>query len=152
METTTIITKNARETQRAGQFLAEELLKEKIEKDATVIALEGDLGGGKTTFTQGMIGGLGISEEITSPTFVILKKYEIPVNGQRLKFFYHLDCYRLNNEQDILDLDFKQLIGNPENLVVIEWAEKIKKILPQDTILIKFEYLGQDERQIEINL
>lgn len=151
METIIIITKNARETQKVGQFLAEEILKEKRKKYAMVIALEGDLGGGKTTFTQGMIKGLDIGEEATSPTFVILKKYEIPTSGKQLKFFYHIDCYRLNSAQDILDLDFKHIVGNPENLVVIEWAEKIKEILPKDTLWIKFKYLDKDEREIEIN-
>ncbi|MFH1188935.1 MAG: tRNA (adenosine(37)-N6)-threonylcarbamoyltransferase complex ATPase subunit type 1 TsaE, partial [bacterium] len=82
-----MITKNDRETRRAGELLAQE-----IKKTPLVIALEGDLGAGKTTFIQGIAKGLGIQEQITSPTFVIMKKY--PINGG---FFYHLDCYRLNS-------------------------------------------------------
>lgn len=133
-----IITESAWETQRVGFFLAEEITQDKTKsRRAFVIGLEGDLGSGKTTFIQGMAKGLKIKERITSPTFVIIKK---------INFFYHIDCYRVKSK-DILDLGFKEIISQP-NLVVIEWAEKIKKILPRDTFWIKFKYLDRDKRKI----
>jgi len=135
-----IITKSAKETQKVGRFLAEETMKGKrIKGKAIIIALEGDLGGGKTTFVQGFAKGLGIKDKITSPTFVIFKKYD---------FLYHVDCYRIESK-DLLELDFNEMINN-ENIVVIEWAERVKKILPKDTLWLKFEYLDKNKRKIII--
>lgn len=132
-----IITRNYRETRRAGELLVKE-----IEKTPLVVALEGELGAGKTTFIQGMAKGLGVKDQITSPTFVIMKRYGLP-DG----FFYHLDCYRLHSADDVLDLGFKEII-RPGNIIAIEWAEKIKDILPADTLWLQFEYLNKDERKI----
>lgn len=141
-ETLRIVTKSAQETKKVGEFLAQEIIKS---KKALIIGLEGELGSGKTTFIQGMAKGLRIKERITSPTFVIFKKFKLgPV--PHLKYFYHIDCYRLSSPQDLLDLGFKEIISQP-NLVVIEWAEKIKKILPKDTFWIKFEYLDKDKEK-----
>lgn len=143
-----IITESALETQKVGKVLAEEIIGQpaKKNKKALVIGLEGELGSGKTTFIQGLAKGLGIKERITSPTFVIFKKFNFRL-ASHLQYFYHIDCYRLNSAQDLLDLGFKEIISQP-NLIVIEWAEKIKKILPQDTWWIRFEYLDKDKRKI----
>ncbi len=136
-----IITKSAKETQRVGMFLAEEFIKNKPDKNkAVVVALEGDLGGGKTTFIQGFAKGLGIKDKITSPTFVIMKKYN---------FLYHIDCYRIKNK-DLLELDFNEIISNNRNFIVIEWAERVKKILPKNTLWLKFEYIDKNKRKILI--
>jgi len=141
-ETLRIVTKNFKETKKVGEFLAREIIKS---KKALIIGLEGELGSGKTTFIQGMAKGLRIKERITSPTFVIFKKFKLGL-VPHLKYFYHIDCYRVQSK-DLLDLGFKEIISQP-NLVVIEWAEKIKKILPKDTFWIKFEYLDKDKREI----
>ncbi len=136
-----IITKSAKETQRVGMFLAEEFIKNKPDKNkAVVVALEGDLGGGKTTFIQGFAKGLGIKDKITSPTFVIMKKYN---------FLYHIDCYRIK-DKDLLELDFNEIISNNCNFIVIEWAERVKKILPKNTLWLKFEYIDKNKRKILI--
>lgn len=141
-ETLRIVTKSAQETKKAGEFLAQEIIKS---KKTLIIGLEGELGSGKTTFIQGMAKGLKIKERITSPTFVIMKKFKFgPVS--HLKYFYHIDCYRVQSK-DLLDLGFKEIISQP-NIVVIEWAEKIKKILPKDTFWIRFEYLDKYKREI----
>jgi len=140
-----VIIQSAEEMQKVGKYLSNEILKEILEnKKAIVIGLEGDLGSGKTTFVQGIAKGLGIKEKITSPTFVIMKKYD---------FLYHIDCYRIKSK-DLLELDFKEIIKQSGNIVVIEWAERIKKVLPKDVIWMKFEYLDKDKRKIiyeEIN-
>jgi len=141
-ETLRIVTKSAQETKKAGEFLAQEMIKG---KKTLIIGLEGELGSGKTTFIQGMAKGLKIKERITSPTFVIMRKFKFePVS--HLKYFYHIDCYRVQSK-DLLDLGFKEIVSQP-NMVVIEWAEKIKKILPKDTFWIRFEYLDKDKRKI----
>ncbi|MFH1611901.1 MAG: tRNA (adenosine(37)-N6)-threonylcarbamoyltransferase complex ATPase subunit type 1 TsaE [bacterium] len=148
MESTIITTKNAKETQKAGQVLAKGILKEEDRQYATVVALQGELGGGKTTFVQGMVEGLRIKEQITSPTFVILKRYDI--DNKDYNYFYHIDCYRLNSEQDILDLDFKNIVSNSKNIIAIEWAEKVKSILPDNTIWINFKYIDKNKREIVV--
>ncbi|MBL7155061.1 MAG: tRNA (adenosine(37)-N6)-threonylcarbamoyltransferase complex ATPase subunit type 1 TsaE [Candidatus Portnoybacteria bacterium] len=145
-ETLRIVTKSAKETKKVGEFLAQEIIKS---KKTLIIGCQGELGSGKTTFIQGMAKGLEIRERITSPTFVIFKKFKLR-STPHLKYFYHIDCYRVQSK-DLLDLGFKEIISQP-NLVVIEWAEKIKKILPKDTFWIKFKHLDQDKRRISLRI
>src|SRR3989344_584801 len=90
-----IFTKSDKETKKLGEVLAREILKEKPKKRALVISLEGDLGAGKTTFTQGFGEALGVREKIQSPTFVILKIYKINKKSN-FKNFIHVDAYRIN--------------------------------------------------------
>ncbi len=127
-------------------------------KRAFVVALEGELGGGKTTFLQGFAKGLGIKEKILSPTFVILKRFKISrlirvssAAGENLKFknFYHLDCYRIRKAEEILDLGFKKIVSDPGNIVAIEWANKIKKIIPKNALWLKFEFVDKNKRKIK---
>jgi len=107
-----------------------------------VFGFVGNLGAGKTTFIQSFAKGLGVKGRLTSPTFVLMKKY-----GN----LYHLDCYRIKSHKDIMALDFQEVVSNFKNVILIEWAEKIKKILPKDTVWIKFKILNKDKRKIEIN-
>jgi tRNA threonylcarbamoyladenosine biosynthesis protein TsaE len=145
-----IVTENTEETQKVGEFLAKEIrVSKNNQKGALVIGLEGDLGGGKTTFVQGLAKGLGIKDKITSPTFVILKKYDIKRRTQDIKCLYHLDCYRIG-PKDLSDLDFKEIIKNPQNVIVIEWVERIKKNLPANAFWIKFKYLDKNKRELLI--
>lgn len=145
-------TKSAEETQNLGGRLARGILKSKLQNrltgGAVVLALEGDLGGGKTTFLQGFANDLGIKEKILSPTFVIQKRFDI--NKNNFKNFYHIDCYRLKDEKDILELDFKNIIKNPENIVAIEWPERIKKIMPENAIAIEFKFIDEQTRELTI--
>jgi len=146
------ITKNEKETKKLAKILANEILKQKkvyseqlvvslveSSRGAAVIGLEGNLGAGKTTFIQAFAKGMGIRKRLTSPTFVLMKKYNN---------LYHLDCYRIKDSQDVLALDFKEIISEPKNIILIEWAEKIKRILPKDKIWIKFKILGKTQRII----
>ena len=110
-------------------------------KDSLVIGLVGDLGGGKTTFLQGFAKGLGIKEKILSPTFIIIRK---------IKNFYHIDCYRIKKAKELLDLGFRRIISSPGNIVAIEWADRVKSLLPKNYILVKFEFVGSDIRKITI--
>lgn len=140
-KTLEIITKSAQETQKIAKLLAKEILNRLEDHKALVIGLQGELGSGKTTFVQGLAKGLGIKNSITSPTFVILKRYK--------KYFYHIDCYRIKS-RDLLDLDFKEIIKQPKNVIIIEWAERVKKILSRDTLWIKFGYLDKNKRKITL--
>jgi len=149
------------QTRKAGEKLAEEVIKTPKKDKAIIIGLKGDLGGGKTTFLQGFAKGLGIKERVLSPTFVLLRRYRIPKTKssanskiQTLKFknFYHIDCYRLEKLEEILDLDFKKVASNPQNILAIEWSDKIEKILPPGTIRINLEFISKNKRKITINI
>lgn len=144
-----IITKSAKETKKIGFDLTATLKRPITLKQAFIIALEGNLGAGKTTFIQGLAQGLGIKESVLSPTFLILKQFPVTSRCSYVNF-YHIDAYRLKNPEELLELGFRDLINNPENIVVIEWANKIKKILSKNIFKIKFINLGKNKRKISI--
>jgi tRNA threonylcarbamoyladenosine biosynthesis protein TsaE len=147
-------TKSYKQTQKLGEKFAKEILKLKPQNHAVVIGLRGNLGAGKTTFLQGFAKGSGIKEKILSPTFVIQKRFQINIhqNGRSsilmYSHFYHFDCYRLKNGEEIIELDFKKIISDPKNIVAIEWPGKIKKVLPKNTVLINFDFVDNNKREI----
>jgi tRNA threonylcarbamoyladenosine biosynthesis protein TsaE len=152
-----IITTGYKDTQEFGSFFSKRL------KGGEVLALYGDLGSGKTTFMQGLARGLGITKNIISPTFIIMRSYEIGTGnkaidseaqarrGQGTKNLYHLDLYRIENVDQASDLGLNELMGDPENIVAIEWPDKIENLLPEKRINLYFEYLQDDKRQIKID-
>jgi len=134
------ITKSARETKELGQKIGRDL------KPGDTLALFGDLGGGKTTFLQGVAQALGIKERVLSPTFIISRDY-LTAEGSR---FYHFDWYRINNNDQARALGIKELFGS-DNIVAIEWAERALKILPKRRIEVYFNYQDKEgERKITI--
>ncbi len=106
-----------------------------------IICLNGDLGSGKTLFVKGIANGLGISESITSPTFTIVKEYdgELPL--------YHFDVYRLDGNTDGVGIEE---YFNKNGVVVIEWANTIQDILPEERLEIKFKVVGENKRVLII--
>lgn len=166
------ITNSPSQTKKLGEILAKKIIQSSAKKKhARVFGLMGDLGGGKTTFLQGFAKGLRIKEKILSPTFVILKKFNISqtakqpnsqtvsrrkikdkkivrMRAESWKAFYHIDCYRIQKTQEILDLGFKKIIFNPKHIVAIEWADRIRKIMPKDTIWIYFDFINKKRRRI----
>ena len=140
------LTNSPSQTKRIGKNFAKEILKTKNNKKAIIIGLEGDLGGGKTTFLQGFAFGLEIKEKILSPTFVIFKRFK--VKDLRIKNFYHFDCYRIKNSKEILNINFKEIISNPQNVIAIEWAERVKSLLPKNIAWIKFDFVDRNKRKI----
>lgn len=139
-------TTSYKNTQKLGIALAKEVLKTGPQKKAVVLALFGNLGGGKTTFIQGFAKGLGVKNKILSPTFVIMKNFKIPRG--KFKFFYHIDCYRMGSGKDVLHLGLKGVFSDPKNIVAVEWPEKIKKILPKTAVKINFKFIGENKREI----
>jgi tRNA threonylcarbamoyladenosine biosynthesis protein TsaE len=135
-------------TQKFGEKLAGKILKRKEKDRAAVLGLIGELGGGKTTFLQGFSRGLGVKEKILSPTFIILRKSEIQNPKQSYKYFYHIDCYRIQKSKELLDLGFKEIISDPRNIVAVEWADRVRKIMPKDTIWIEFRFINQKQRKL----
>lgn len=114
-------------------------------KRALIIALEGDLGSGKTTFIKGFSKALGVRERVLSPTFVLIHRHR--THNENL---YHIDAYRLKSEKDLLKLGIKEIFANPENIVLIEWADKVRRIVPKNATWISFEHSGKDRRKIKI--
>lgn len=156
--------KEARGEKKTKFSLSKEILKTELKRGALVIGLEGGLGSGKTTLLQGFAEEIGIKEKILSPTFVILKRFKIKdrrpcklgrgpahINmgcGLRFKYFYHIDCYRIKKPREILELGLKEIISNSQNIVAIEWSDKIKKILPKGSLILKFKLIGKNSRKI----
>ena len=148
-----LFSENLKDSSNIAKEFAAKIFKTKrikAKKHAVVIALIGELGSGKTTFAQSFAEALGVKEKIKSPTFIIFRKSKIPL-ATPFKYFYHFDVYRIHNEKEILNLGWEEIISNPQNIVLIEWADKIKKILPKDTIKINFRHKGKDERSIIIS-
>lgn len=110
-----------------------------------VIELIGDVGAGKTTFVRGLADGLGIKEQVTSPSFTISKAYAMPEGGELI----HYDFYRLQ-DPGIMVEDLKDSI-NENNIVIIEWGESVAGVLPEDRIKIKISYNDDNSRTIEYN-
>jgi len=115
---------------------------------ATVATLSGDLGAGKTTFVQAAAKALGVEENVTSPTFVIEKIYQL--REQKFAKLLHIDAYRLESEQELKVLGFKELLQDPANLIFIEWPEKIASLIPENATNMRFDIAG-DGRIITTN-
>ncbi len=148
------VTKNPKETEKLAGFLLAKFLKNKSGKAPIVIALEGELGAGKTTFTKGLAKALGVKKKIKSPTFTLIKSYKIPTTYYKLlttSFLYHIDCYRLRNYKDLLSLGIEEIISSPENIVLIEWSDRVQEILPKSHIKIHIDHIDKNTRKINIS-
>ena len=136
----TKIANSVEETKRYAKEIAKDL------KPPQIITLQGSLGSGKTTFIQGLAVGLGIKKRILSPTFVFIRQYQL----ERGNKFYHVDLYRLDSEQEVESIGLSDILEDKDAIIAIEWPEKIKNLLPEGTIEIKFKTLGQSKREILI--
>jgi tRNA threonylcarbamoyladenosine biosynthesis protein TsaE len=130
------ICRNIAETQSFANCFAEFL------KGGEVVTLSGDLGAGKTTFTQCLARALGINQPVTSPTFTLMNQY---LDG-RLKL-YHFDMYRIEDITEILETGLTEYFGAKDAVCMIEWAENIASLLPKNVIKLRIEKLGETERK-----
>lgn len=127
-------TQNIHQTEKLGESLG------KILSEGDFVALTGDLGAGKTAFTKGIAKGMGIKEDVTSPTFTIINEYLGPVP------LAHMDVYRLESQQELENIGFDDYLDG--FVVVMEWADKVKELLPDDVLWIDFKVLDNFHRQI----
>ncbi len=134
--------RNQEETYALGQELGASFC------GGEVIALYGDLGAGKTAFSQGLAAGLGVKSTVNSPTFTIMKLYAL--KQPSIKQFCHVDAYRLNSAQELLDIGIADYLGVNDTVCAIEWAEKVEAILPKKRINIYLKAISENERQIII--
>jgi tRNA threonylcarbamoyladenosine biosynthesis protein TsaE len=120
---------------------------------ATVVGLSGDLGSGKTAFSQSVAKVLGVNENVTSPTFVIQKVYNTK-NGKdgpcQWSKLIHIDCYRLESSGEIAKLGWHEIVADPSNLILVEWHEKIADIWPSAMIKIDFKFIDETTREINL--
>ena len=142
------------ETKRAAQLLLNAY--GQANRHTLVFALAGSLGSGKTTFVQGLARALGICEKIQSPTFVLMKWYDLPRSAlrglhlARKKYFVHIDAYRLETARDANHLGLRKLFHDPEAIIAVEWADRIKKLIPRSAVWIKFEHKSKNMRLIKV--
>ena len=170
-----LVSKSSARTEKIASELARTLIKAGAGDSVQVIALEGELGAGKTVFVRGFARGLGVKNKISSPTFVLMKKYPLEVRSQKLEarkkkpeprdpkkltklkdneaknYLCHIDCYRLRDEKDFRAFSLHDIIKNPENIVLIEWAERVRKVLPKKHIKVRIDHIGTNSRRISVN-
>lgn len=114
-----------------------------------VFGFSGDLGSGKTAFTKSIAKELGVTEHVTSPTFVIQKRYPIDRPGFPFKTLIHIDAYRLESAHELEVLRFQEEARDPANLILIEWPEKVADILPEDLLTLTFSFVDEQARTIQ---
>lgn len=138
-----IITSSLQETQAIARQIIASLDSEHV------VALYGDLGAGKTTFSQGIGKALGIERHLQSPTFTIVKVYSIPSHSQ-FETLQHVDLYRLEKESEMKAIGLDELIDDPKSLVLIEWADKLGTSLPKNRIDVFLEYVDESKRKLVV--
>lgn len=144
MENKHMTTKSAEETRALGKRLAGEI------PPGTLLCLMGDLGAGKTTLVQGLLEGLGAERPYVSPTFVIMKQYDLAAPSMTgITRVYHADAYRVQ-EKDFTEIGFAEWCADQDGLIILEWPERIVTILPEKRIDITITALSEMEREIKI--
>lgn len=136
------LTKSPAETKSLAAKIAKHL------KGSEVLGLIGELGSGKTVFIQGLAEALGVRKTVNSPTFILMKIYDLRKAIDDIRQLVHVDAYRINNYRELLDIGLGEYLNKKNNLVVIEWADKVKKILPKNSILIYFLYGSKPNQRI----
>lgn len=135
----TLIIESPEAMQQLGRDLSTSL------RPGDVVMLHGDLGAGKTTFTQGVAEGLGISGPVQSPTFTLVREHE----GHTMRL-YHLDLYRLDDPDELEDIGYEVFINSPDGVSMIEWPERAGDWLPDRFLLVHIEHLGGDRRSVQL--
>ena len=152
-----IISPSPQKTRKVAGEFAQAIIQKEPEKSAVVVGLYGELGSGKTSFVQGFVRGLGIKKAVTSPTFVIARRYNLPQKTTpRFSYIIHIDAYRLrqgkvDNARDLKNLNMAQWIKDPRTILLVEWPENIRSMLPRSALRISFEH-GKNENERIIHL
>jgi len=141
------VSKNTKDTQILAKDFLDLILRVK-NKSACIIGLYGELGTGKTTFSQFVAKNLGVKRKVNSPTFVIMKRYSL--KHKNFKNLFHLDAYRLKNHKELLILGWEEIISKPENLILIEWPENVIKAIPKKHHKIHISHTKEGHRSFKI--
>ncbi|MBI2053110.1 MAG: tRNA (adenosine(37)-N6)-threonylcarbamoyltransferase complex ATPase subunit type 1 TsaE [Candidatus Ryanbacteria bacterium] len=142
------LSKNPNATKKAGELLGREL-RDFIWQGprAFFITLSGELGSGKTLFTKGIARGLGVRGLVHSPTFLLMKRYPLS-KSLFFKNLWHVDCYRVEDPKELFVVGFRDIAQDPENIVVVEWPERIKKSITKDSFQVSFEHDSPSTRKL----
>jgi tRNA threonylcarbamoyladenosine biosynthesis protein TsaE len=151
------ITKSFEETEQLGEEFAGQL------QPGSVVALIGELGGGKTTFVRGLVRGLGFENRVVSPTFTVMRMYKRKVKSEKSKVksvvqnskierVYHIDLYRMTSREDLKTLDFVDMVQDSQAVMLIEWPELAEGLLPEERMEVRFEHMGEEKRKITISV
>lgn len=146
----TLISTSAEATENFGRQMADRQIKRWTDHspDPHIFCLFGDLGSGKTTFTRGFAGALGITSRLLSPTFLLAKRYSTRYEDTHL---YHLDIYRTASESDLIGIGLPEIMSDPRNCVLIEWAEKLGTLRPKARTDIRFTVMKDGSHTIDID-
>ncbi|MBI4039680.1 tRNA (adenosine(37)-N6)-threonylcarbamoyltransferase complex ATPase subunit type 1 TsaE [Candidatus Daviesbacteria bacterium] len=139
-----VSTNSAQKTQELAFKIAGDL------KVGDIIALQGDLGSGKTTFVQGLARALGVTRRVTSPTFVFVKSYPAQIN-QQPTVLYHIDLYRSQSAHDVASLGLEDIVADPNVVICVEWPEKAPELFQRATIKISFYNISDNIRRIVVD-
>ncbi len=134
------------EMERLAQELAASIVSSP--EGATVVTFSGDLGAGKTTLVQAIAKELGVTEQVTSPTFIIERVYALPQNTRGFSRLVHIDAYRLEGAHELEHLGWKELLADPGNLILIEWPERVAECIPSGAKRVTLEYVDDATRQV----
>lgn len=156
-----LLSKNIAETERCARQLLKTLAPQK--GGATVLGLAGNLGAGKTAFAKCVAKLLGVRETVTSPTFVIMKTFKISSPDRRLSVarlparqvgrwlhLIHVDAYRIEKPEELLRLGWREIVSDPRNLILLEWPERVREILPRGTQIVRFRFINETSRRIAL--
>lgn len=146
----THITRSPAETEAlAAQVLERLAAMEGVRGTSTIVALQGDLGAGKTVFAKGAAQVLGVHEVVTSPTFVIQKVYQLPATAP-WKRLVHIDAYRLEGEEELHSIGWDDVATDPGNLVIVEWPLQVGLGIPERALWVEFEQIDEHTRKVTI--
>ena len=120
-------------------------------KGGEIIGLVGELGAGKTIFTKGLAAGLSIKQTVNSPTFVLMKIYPIRNPKSEIRNLIHIDAYRVKTEKDLIAIGAEEYFNRTDTIIIIEWADRVKKILPKKTRYVNIKNQGNNKRKFVIN-
>jgi len=148
----TLHIKRVEELNALAVTVLSKLTEARVEGLATVLAISGDLGAGKTTFMQAFAKQLHIEETVISPTYVIMKKYDIDeTDVEVFESLIHIDAYRIEHIDEMRVLRFEEILAEKDTIICIEWAEKLQELLPKHTVFMNIEIQGETKRTFTIN-
>ena len=133
------ISRSPEQTRRVGARLGMLL------EGGEIVALEGNLGTGKTVLAQGIGIGWGVTAQLLSPTFILIRRH---TRHQDNRYFYHIDLYRIASVQEAVDLGLEELLGNPGAVCVVEWAERAAEIFPKETLWVSLRWMDEYRRSL----
>ena len=149
MEEKQYFSATAEETRLLGKAFGDTL------SPGTLVCFRGDLGAGKTTFIQGVLVGCGAQPPFVSPTFILMKEYDLDApTANGIRRVYHADAYRMERAEDFEKIGFTEWCADPEGIVLLEWPERIESLLPEQRIEIRFSIGAEnmDARKITVRV